>query len=271
MVDEADLRAMQSLGAEVWRLRPELLNGDCTVGELAWVHARGDHQSRIWRDGADVVAFAYLAGDDLVWLVHPARLDLMPEVLDSLEATTTHACTGWDLEPHGFVAAPDEPWTYLNARDLDALPEPTLPDGFRHVTMADVPDVAGFVTAHCAAWEGSSLSVPLYESVMHTWPYRADLDVAVQAPDGTLVATANVWLDEVNGTAELEPVGTDAAYRRLGLARAMCLFAMHRARDAGARTMLVASRGDDAYPIPRQLYWSMGFEPISRDVLYRRA
>jgi hypothetical protein len=50
----------------------------------------------------------------------------------------------------------------------------------------------------------------------------------------------------------------------------MNLFAMHQARDAGARTMLVACRGDDAYPIPRQLYWSIGFTPISRDQCWRR-
>jgi ribosomal protein S18 acetylase RimI-like enzyme len=262
---------MQRLGAEVWRLRPDLLNGDCSVGELAWVFARLDHEWKVWRDGADVVAFAFFDGDSLVWQVHPERLDLLGAVLDSRPFELTHVSTGFDLSPFGFVRDDDAPWHHTNTRPLDGdIAEPTLPAGFRHVTMATAGDVAGFVGAHVRAWEGSKLDVTAYERVMRTWPYRADLDVAVQAPDGTFVATANVWLDEANATAELEPVGTDPAYRRLGIGRAMNLFAMHQARAAGARTMMVGCRGDDAYPIPRQLYWSVGFRSIARDVTWRR-
>jgi len=35
-----ELRLMQGLAQQVTALRPELLNGDATVGELAWVWAK---------------------------------------------------------------------------------------------------------------------------------------------------------------------------------------------------------------------------------------
>ena len=99
-----------------------------------------------------------------------------------------------------------------------------------------------------------------------TWPYRGDLHVLVEAPDGTLAATAIIWFDPISRTAEFEPVGTHRAYRRQGLATALMWHGMHRARAAGADTMLVACVGSEAAPAPRNLYCGVGFTPISKDV-----
>jgi ribosomal protein S18 acetylase RimI-like enzyme len=261
---------MQALAAEVWRLRPELLNGDCSVGELAWIFGRADHPRRLWRVGDEVRAFAYTVDDSLIWQVHPAHTELIPEVLDALPFSTTCVQSGFDVAGFGLEPEPDAPWDLTNTRELDSLPDPTLPAGFRHVTMSPSDDVAGFVDAHRRAWEGSKLDVPSYRRLMDTWPYRPSLDVAVEGPDGALVATANVWFDAANRIAQLEPVGVDPAFRQLGIGRAMNLFAMHAARDEGAATMIVACRGDDAAPVPRRLYASVGFRPIARDVTYRR-
>jgi ribosomal protein S18 acetylase RimI-like enzyme len=52
----------------------------------------------------------------------------------------------------------------------------------------------------------------------------------VEAPGGTTAASTIMWLDEANKTAEFEPVGTHPDYRRQGLARALMLHGMHRAR-----------------------------------------
>jgi ribosomal protein S18 acetylase RimI-like enzyme len=49
-----------------------------------------------------------------------------------------------------------------------------------------------------------------------------------------MAASTIMWLDEANSSAEFEPVGTHPSYRRRGLARAMMLHGMHRARAAGA-------------------------------------
>ena len=174
------------------------------------------------------------------------------------------------LERNGFEARPNEPWHHMNVRDLDGLDVPTLPDGYRFVTMQDVGDVEAFVSGHRRAWESEDLTVEKYEVVMSMSPYRSDLDVAVQAADGTLVSRAIAWLDERNAVAELEPVGTDPLFRRHGLGAACNLFAMSQARAAGATAMMVGCRGDENYPVPRRLYQSVGFEAISRDMAYRK-
>jgi GNAT superfamily N-acetyltransferase len=49
--------------------------------------------------------------------------------------------------------------------------------------------------------------------------------------------------DRKSSAAEFEPVGTHPEYRRRGLARAMLLHGMHRARAAGSTQMTVACLG----------------------------
>ena len=66
-------------------------------------------------------------------------------------------------------------------------------------------------------------------------------------------------------------MGTLPEHRRLGLARATNLFALGRLRAEGAETALVGSRGDPAYPIPSQLYESIGFREAGRTVRFTRA
>ena len=99
-----------------------------------------------------------------------------------------------------------------------------------------------------------------------TWPYRPDLHVLVRAPDGTLAATTIIWLDERNGTAEFEPVGTHQGYRRRGLARSLLQHGMQRAAQAGATEMLVACLGAPAHTAARALYYDIGFRRFTRDL-----
>jgi ribosomal protein S18 acetylase RimI-like enzyme len=109
-----------------------------------------------------------------------------------------------------------------------------------------------------------------YRMVMSAWPYRHDLDQVLEAPDGTLVAFALGWLDEVNRVGELEPVGTDPHYARQGLGSAVSLACLHALREAGAARAVVYPRGDSAYPVARRLYFGLGFRPIARTLTYVR-
>jgi ribosomal protein S18 acetylase RimI-like enzyme len=92
----------------------------------------------------------------------------------------------------------------------------------------------------------------------------------VVAPDNSFAAFALGWLDEANSMGLLEPVGTHADHRRRGLGRAASLLALRNLRAAGATTARVGSRGDDAYPIPRLLYESIGFRELNRTLIYVR-
>jgi GNAT superfamily N-acetyltransferase len=184
------------------------------------------------------------------------------------QAADTLALERWAA--HGYEPDPDGlgdtgSWTQLNVRDLDDVEEPPLPDGFRFLT-ADEAGPRAVVQAHMDAWPGSAYTLEAYDGVRRTPPYRGDLHLLVEAPDGTMAASAIMWLDDVNSTAEFEPVGTHPDYRRLGLGRAMLLRGMQLAREAGAKNMTVACLGAPGHPAARRLYYSVGFRYFSRDV-----
>lgn len=174
------------------------------------------------------------------------------------------------LPAHGYtvdteLGGDDGDWVQFNRRPLADLAEPALPAGFRLRTAAEVGPAAA-TRAHVDAWHPSPFTETSMAGVQATWPYRDDLHVLVQAPDGTLAATAIMWLDPVSRTAEFEPVGTHRSYRRQGLGTALLWHGMHRARDAGAEMMLVACRGAPTHPAARELYYGVGFQPFTRDV-----
>ncbi|MBK1783685.1 GNAT family N-acetyltransferase [Prauserella cavernicola] len=302
-LDEADIRRMQELAQRVMALRPELLNGDATVGELAWCWAKDvDALGRFWRhrfwfadDRLAAWAWVHLPhpitrGDgtvreveeaNLVWQTDPDRPELLHEILDfydevagdadrllNLQSADDHART--TVAEHGYEfdaeeASDNGSWVQFNSRELTDVPDPVLPEGFRFRTAEDVSP-ADAVAAHRAAWPRSGLSEAAFERVQRTWPYRADLHVLVEAPDGTLAATAISWLDEATNTAEFEPVGTHQEFRRQGLSTALQLHGMRLARAAGASRMLVACLGAPAHPAARNLYHGLGFREFTRDV-----
>jgi ribosomal protein S18 acetylase RimI-like enzyme len=101
------------------------------------------------------------------------------------------------------------------------------------------------------------------------WPYRSDLDSMVEAAEGRPLAFALGWYDEQNKVGEFEPIGTDPSARRLGIARALNLFGLHRFRDAGATWAIVACRGDGGHS-GAPCRESVGFREISRQRKYVR-
>jgi GNAT superfamily N-acetyltransferase len=241
----------------------------CTFGVVAFWAAqigRDGHEVRLF-DGA----WGYRDGSDLEYDGDETMLD---DVLAWAEPRRVIA--PWRdeemLARHGLTHDADGIWFKTNARTLDEIEEPVVPDGYRLTTMAEYADLASRAAAHRSAFApGSRMTVEVYELVRGGWPYRADLDCVCVGPDGHVASYVVAWLDEHNALGELEPVGTHADHRRRGLARATSLFALQRLRDAGAKTALVGCRGDDAYPVPRAVYAALGFEEIDRKVSFTRA
>ena len=302
LVTSADVELMQGLAQRVTALRPDLISGGASYGELAWVWGQGEavygptFRRRLWFSDGELVAWAWaflprqvrrsdgsvrdVTGAELSYQVHPEHVALVDEVIDwydevaaGLERTAL-PCAGDEFglqrwAAHGDQTDPaargdDAGWTQLNERDLIDVERPELPDGFQFRT-ADEAGPQAAVQAHLDAWAPSSYTAQAYESVRRTAAYRGDLHILVEAPDGTMAASAIMWLDEANSSAEFEPVGTHPGYRRRGLARAMMLHGMHRARAAGATHMTVACLGAPGHPAARELYYGLGFRELSRD------
>jgi GNAT superfamily N-acetyltransferase len=290
----AELREMQGLAQRVTAARPDLLNGDATTGELAWVWGSGvdarraSWRHRFWRVDGVLAGWGWVhlprtSGDpaELIWQTDPGRPELLDEILDwydeaaagvdrSVVVQSADTAARSRLPAHGYAldadaAADDGSWHQWNTRTLDDLPEPVLPPGFRFCSAADLT-VAEVVGAHHAAWPTSKLTEQAMTRVQSTWPYRPDLHVFVQAPDGALAGSATAWFDPETGTAEFEPVGTHADYRRRGLGTALQLHGMRQVRAAGGRRMFVACLAGSAHPAARDLYLGVGFRPISHDL-----
>ncbi|ANZ43313.1 GNAT family N-acetyltransferase [Lentzea guizhouensis] len=291
---------MQGLAQRVTATHPGLVNSDASYGELAWnwgrAHATESHawRRRLWFADNDLVAWGWaqlprqvrrrdgsthdITGAYLAYQVDPDHAGLVDEVIDWFDGVasgverTVLPCADDEFglrrwAAHGYSedqSALDD-WTQLNERDLTDIAEPVLPHGFRFRTAAEAGAEA-VVRAHVDAWPRSVYTVEAYEDLRQTAPYREDLHVLVEAPDGTMACSAIMWLDEVNRTAEFEPVGTHPDFRRRGLATAMLLHGMRLARAAGATHMTVACLGAEGRPAARELYYGVGFRMLARDV-----
>lgn len=250
---------------------------DTGVGEelVAWGWAVLPHRVRRSDGSVKDVSDA-----SVTFQVHPDHAELLDEVIAWFEdlvsdvdrrmiaqANDEHALARWaafGYETDPASLADDGLWTRLNERSLEDIAAPTLPDGFRFRTAEEVvPEAAA--QAHIDAWHPTTYSLEAYEGVRRTATYRDDLHILVEAPDGTMAASTRMWLDEVNRTAEFEPVGTHRGFRRQGLSQAMLLHGMHMACKAGATHMTVPCLGSPGNAALR-LFESVGFREFTRDV-----
>jgi ribosomal protein S18 acetylase RimI-like enzyme len=176
------------------------------------------------------------------------------------------------LERRDFVRR--DWFTHRMTRRLDEpIPEPRLPPGFTIRPLEGEQEQAAWLAMRNDAF-GSTQTTEWRQAVMRDPEYRADLDLVVVAPDGTLAAfcQASIDLEENrrNGTRQgwTDPIGTSPAFRRMGLARAVTLAALHRLKDRAMAVALLGTASDNvgAY----RLYESLGFRTISRILAYER-
>jgi ribosomal protein S18 acetylase RimI-like enzyme len=275
------LQAMQSLAA---RVSP--VTGYRMIGDLAWnwclQHDRpSECPTAVWNDNSEVVAWGWLELPDALMLqVDPAHPDLAEEVLDwaegkaggglSVEVCQTETVLIAELQRRGYRAE-EGPFMVCMARSLADLHQvPRLPRGYVIRQPSSQADVERRAAAHRAAFDSIRVTGQRHARMMEIWPYRPEFDLVVEGPDGVFAAYCQGWYDAVNRTGEFEPVGTRPGYRRLGLAKAVCTAVLHAFAAAGAERAVVYARGDAAYPAPKMLYESIGFEANSRTVTYSR-
>jgi ribosomal protein S18 acetylase RimI-like enzyme len=245
--------------------------GDVTWGLFQHEGREPEWTFRLWRDGDGAVAWSWLKSDRgvLEHDVHPAHLHLLDKIL--AEPAARSACAFDDdtetravLARHGF----DRPERAMHfcVRELPDRPASSpLAGGFRLRTV-EPDDLAERVAVHRDVWAPSRVTESSYANVMAGWPYRSSLDCVVEAPDGRFAAYVLAWPDDENGVGLFEPVGTRAEFRRLGLGKAVCTFALQRLHEEGLREAIVLCETDAAC----SLYESVGFRRHATHVQYAR-
>jgi len=296
---DADLREMHALLVEA-RLR----TSDWRywhVGELAFgffmidCHLDPWKHVRLWHDGDRLVAYAML-GDDAYfdWQVSPEYegKGIESEALAWAEGLLAELRAGdaerWKgpmmvgtridnaeriafLEQHGFRRG-----EYVEVNMLRSLSDPIgaqeLPPGFTvRAVSDDVAEVSDHAAAHREVWHPwtvGDVTDEQYARFMRMPGYERDLDVVAVAPDSTIAAYVNGWLDSVNKIGDFGPVGAREAYRRRGLTRAVLLECMRRMKTRGMDRVCVSTGEPNA--AARGVYESVGFQIVNRYVEYAR-
>ena len=172
------------------------------------------------------------------------------------------------LERRGFRRTDDEGVLFIYPLD-EPVPEPSLPGGFVARPVAGEQEAAARAAAHRDAFDSTRVTDEAYLRLMRTPGYDRDLDVAIVAPDGTIAAFCQGWLDPANRVGEFEPVGTRSAFRRLGLAQAAVLAGLRRMQAGGAVSAVVGPV-DASEEAAMRLYQTAGFRPTCRTYGYAR-
>src|SRR3954452_13937792 len=139
-----DLRLLLELEQELWRdVRDEVW---CSFGQIAFWSAQllhDDWEGRLWFDGDELVGWGWLTkGEELECQVRPSHRAVLAEILDWAGATEILADSRDGdliarLRARGLGEGPDWPWMRRNARALDELEAPRVPDGYELRTMAE--------------------------------------------------------------------------------------------------------------------------------------
>lgn len=158
----------------------------------------------------------------------------------------------------GWIPDEEPPYVINRARISD-LSEPVVPAGYVIRPVAGVEETAELAEVHGAAFPGVGWTPELYRQVMESPGYDPGRELVAETAGGSFAAFAVTWYDELNRTGLLEAVGTHPEHRRLGLGRAVVVFAAHHMAAAGMEYAIVANFESNA--ASGALYRSAGFKP----------
>lgn len=288
-------RALESLARRLWPLSTH-------PGGLGWQQATEDMPEPMMvaeRDGA-VVAWAGITGANAISAHTRITLEgasadpeagaaLLRWALEQSEGEVRLPVFHGDgalsalAEEYGFVpeGTPDT-WMCRAAGEE----EPTLPEGYTIRPVRESEEDAR-VECHRAAWKPATLPWPenvgpvdpalnsrfcreYYDNTRRSLLYDGELDLVVQAPDGSLAACCVVWFDVRSATSEVEPLGVVPDHRRRGLAAALVLEACTLTLRRGGDRVFVNTAPNDLYPAPARTYATVGYEVSERGHLYVR-
>jgi GNAT superfamily N-acetyltransferase len=238
-------------------------------------HSEPSRQT-FWLDGARVPVAAVVFTDwkgelaiDVMWAPEhheQAMRDVWPTIVEKIATVDgpidTTLVDGSPLiaafQHLGFVPT-NEVSVTTTMPAASRPPVSPLPSGFelRDRTTVGAPH-------HMIGRSGPDVAERLAECSL----YRPELDLAVYAPDGEVVAYGLFWADLVTGIGMVEPMRTEDAYQGHGLARHVLTEGLDRLAAAGCETMMVTYLANN--PVSQHLYLSTGFQRHKTSRGYRR-
>jgi GNAT superfamily N-acetyltransferase len=200
--------------------------------------------------------------DHVARVIEHGLAHLRASGFDAVDVDTDRADTVMRdaLAGHGFTVESDEiaeTWIATDARP----PVSPLADGYRLGTRLDT----GSRAHHFIERSGPDVETRLRQTSL----YRPDLDLLVRDERDDVVAYGLFWFDPATATGLVEPMRTEQAHQRRGLARHILTTGIDRLAGAGAvRVKICFEPGN---PAARDLYLGVGFEPDRRTVVRSRA
>ena len=167
----------------------------------------------------------------------------------------------------GYIATQDKECVAVYPLDAPVPPAP-LPEGFRITSMRETYDVFRYGQVlwrgfdHEANGEGAFVYSDALAREFERPNVNPDIKIAVVAPNGDFASYCGMWQDARSGSALVEPVATDPAYRRLGLGRAAVLEGLRRCAKLGAKRAFVGSS--------QPFYYRIGFQPDATSTWWKR-
>lgn len=249
-----------------------------TGGLENWLPTRFENNSRemdagihIWEDNGEIIGLV-VPEEPLVYFVqlNPKYLRLYPEMLDWL---TEYSRVNWKgtlrvvemegqtrreeaLMEHGFSHG--RVYGIFRIREVDAeIPAYKLPDGFsiRSVTPDDFDEIALGIRA--VFGHGEWFNREILETLASASFYNPDLDLVVVDHEGRIASFCTFRLDPPTRMTELEPMGTLAEYRGMGLARALIVEGFRRLKKYNPSLLYIGGAANN--PAANRLYELTGF------------
>ena len=186
-----------------------------------------------------------------------------------------------DLETHGFANQADvgetawskalmtrsvAPLAFGEESGVDSGRTPlSLPDGFTIRPLAGEGESDAYVALHRNAFESDSMTTEWRKRTRAQPTYTSDLDLILEAPDGSLVGFCVCWLHGVQG--QVEPMGIRADVQHQGLGKALLTDGLRRLAMRGATRVFVES---DTGSAASMLYESVGFRVQHQVYVFRK-
>ena len=255
--------------------------------EQAAFRAKVPSQVRIWEDDAGSIVGVVIP-EESGWVflqIHPDHRGIEPEMVAWAEANLVDVdkdgrrymhISAFDYDTFrcdlltacGYTRT--EGYENLRRRPMDvAVPDFPAPAGFTVRGMRVHPDDwQGMATLLNSAFRRTIHSAEEYRNFQRAPIYRAELDIAVIAPDGTLAANAGLTAHEAESFAVVEPVATHPDYHNRGLARAAITEGLRRVQALGIRSVFVGAW--HANPAANHTYESLGFTDAKRLYVWRK-